>query len=63
MLTNDSKKIIKFITNNHKHVSRGFKELHDLFKHLKTIDNSHDYIVSNVKKQPYLSDVIVVEIH
>ena len=59
MLTNDSKKIIKFITNNHKHVSRGFKELHDLFKHLKTIDNSHDYIVSNVKKQPYLQSPFI----
>ena len=53
MLTTDSNKIVKFITNNHNiESSRGFKELQQLFNHLKSIDNSHDKIVSPIKNSP-----------
>ena len=59
MLTNDSKKIVKFITDNHKIESRGFKELRELFNHLKSIDNSHDKVISPIKNHPNLQSPFV----
>jgi hypothetical protein len=60
MLTTDSNKIVKFITNNHNiGSSRGFKELQQLFNHLKSIDNSHDKIVSPIKNLPNLQSPFI----
>ena len=59
MLTNDSKKIIKFITDNYKLESRGFKELQQLFNYLKSVNNSHDKIVSSIKNRPNLQSPFI----
>ena len=59
MLTNDSNKIVKFITDNHKLESRGFKELLQLFNYLKSINNAHDKIVSSIKNHPNLQSPFV----
>ena len=60
MLTNDSNKIVRFITKNRNiESSRGFKELQQLFKHLKSIDNSHDKIISPIKNLPNLQSPFI----
>lgn len=59
MLTNDSKKIVKFTTDNNIKLIRGFKELKNLFNHLKSIDNSHDKIQSSIKNIPNLQSPFV----
>lgn len=60
MLTNDSKKIVKFITNNYDINSlKGFKELQKLFKHLKSIDNSYDKIQSSIKNYPNIQSPFI----
>tara|TARA_B100000035_G_scaffold237488_1_gene205778 strand:+ start:1 stop:1011 length:1011 start_codon:yes stop_codon:yes gene_type:complete len=59
MLTNDSKKIIKFIENNFKISKTGFKELKLLFNNLKDIDNSHDKIQASIKNIPNLQSPFI----
>ena len=59
MLTNDSKKIVKFITDNFKSSIPKFKELKELFYHLKSINNIHDKVVSPIKNVPNLQSPFV----
>ena len=59
MLTNDSKKIVKFITDNYKSSIPKFKELKELFYHLKSINNIHDKVVSPIKNVPNLQSPFV----
>ena len=54
MLTNDSKKIVKFITDIYRLNMIKFKELKELFNHLKSINNVHDKVVSPIKNVPNL---------
>ena len=69
MLTNDSKKIVKFISDDYNTGSvRGFKELRELFNHLKSINNTHDKIVSPIKnipniQSPFISQEISQKVH
>lgn len=59
MLTNDSKKITKFIENNFKISKTGFKELHLLFNHFKNINNQHDKVIQSIKNYPNLQSPFV----
>lgn len=55
MLTNDSNRIVEFVKNTFNiESSRGFKELNELFKYLKNIDNTHDKIQQSIKNYPNL---------
>jgi hypothetical protein len=56
MLTNDSKKIVKFID---KSKSLGFKELKELFNHLNRINNKHDKVISSIKNYPILQSPFI----
>ena len=59
MLTNDSNKIIKFIINNNIKFIRGFKELKNLFVHLKSIDNTYEKNQASIKNYPNLQSPFV----
>ena len=58
MLSNDSKKIVKFISDDKKINNKGFKELKELFNHLKSVNNIHDKIVSPIKNLQKAANLI-----
>ena len=67
MLTNDSKKLVRFVTDNYNVEQNGFKELRELFNHLKSINNVHDKVVSPLKnyhnlQSPFISEDILKKI-
>ena len=59
MLSNDSQKIIKYISDNHTINKNGFKELKDLFNNLKSVNNIYDKVVSPIKNVPNLQSPFV----
>ena len=68
MLSNDSKKIVEFISDDKKINDKGFKELKELFNHLKSVNNIHDKIVSPIKnlpklQSPFISQEILFKVH
>ena len=67
MLTNDSKKLVRFVTDNYNVEQNGFKELKELFNHLKSVNNVHDKVVSPLKnyhnlQSPFISEDILKKI-
>ena len=53
MLSNDSKKIVEFISDDKKINDKGFKELKELFNHLKSVNNIHDKMVYHSYRKGY----------